>query len=193
MDGRGDALFFILKPMNKIITFYGPQQSGKSTAADAVAMWAGWTKLSFAQPLYDMVSVILDVDARKVSKNSPFGPLCGKTLREALQLLGTEFGRNLIGEDVWLRHMRWRIEKAPGNVVIDDLRFRNEYEMLRARGGLNATIIAVSRPENEDAAPDIHASEQDWDSFEPDFSLVNDFNYVVDWKSCVRTALKHLL
>ena len=48
-------------------------------------------------------------------------------------------------------------------VMIDDLRFRNEYEYLRGKG---AMIIRVDRPNLEIAGG--HASEMDWPDLDDD-------------------------
>ena len=159
----------------KILALYGPQQAGKSEAAKAIATLPRWSRLSFAQPLYDMMSALLGEDARKLDKAAPLDALCGKTLRQGLQLLGTEFGRGLIGDTIWLNAMGAAIrrEHAAGSagVVIDDLRFANEYQFLRERG---ATIIRIER--EGCLIPTLnqgHASEADWCDFKPNVVVEN--------------------
>lgn len=156
----------------KIIAIFGSQGAGKSTAANAIAELPGWTKLSFAGPLYKMLDVIVGQDVRKLDKNEPREELGGKTVRYALQHLGTEFGRNMLGETVWLDHMHRRIEIARKRdfkgVVIDDLRFANEYQFLRDRG---AYIVEMSRDER--ITRQAHASEQDWTFFDRDDCIFN--------------------
>lgn len=158
----------------KIVALYGAQYSGKSTAADAVAALKGWRKMSFADPLYDMMSALLGEDARKLNKTEPRAELRGKCLRTALQLLGTEWGRGMIGEEIWLDAMNRRLVKASREgatgVVIDDLRFRNEFLMLD--GWAVSTMIKVERPESG-VTKDQHASEQDWLDFPPDYVVTN--------------------
>lgn len=160
----------------KILAFYGPQGAGKSESAKSVSSLTGWHRLSFAGPLYHMMSVLLGTEARSLPKNEPCDGLCGKTLRHALQSLGTEWGRGMIGETIWLDAIgrqidEWR-EKGAAGVVIDDLRFANEYRFLRDIG---ATIVRVERkgmliPTLNDG----HASEMDWMNFTPDAVVRND-------------------
>lgn len=159
----------------KILSLYGPQGAGKSEAAKAIATLPRWHRLSFAQPLYDMMSALLGEDARKLDKSASHPFLCGKTLRQALQTLGTEWGRGMIGKTIWLDVMEGalRHHHAAGSagVVIDDLRFMNEYQFLRARG---ATIIRIER--EGCLIPTLnqgHASEADWCDFTPDWNLLN--------------------
>ena len=159
----------------KIIGIYGPQQAGKSEAAKAIATLPRWHRLSFAEPLYAMMSTLLGEDARKIDKAASHPVLCGKTLREALQTLGTDWGRNMIGETVWLSAMerQFTLFRNAGEegLVIDDLRFRNEYEFLRERG---ARIIRIER--EGCLIPTLnqgHASEADWCDFKPNVVVDN--------------------
>lgn len=159
----------------KILATYGPQQAGKSEAAKAIASMPRWTRLSFAEPLYAMMSALLGMDARKLDKSEPRDALCGKTLRHALQSLGTDWGRNKIGKTIWLNAMHAAIEReracGAAGVVIDDLRFLNEYQFLRQRG---ATLIRIER--EGCLIPTLnqgHASEMDWCDFKYDHKVLN--------------------
>lgn len=175
-----------------IVAFYGPQRAGKSEAAKAFAHIPTWVKLSFADPLYQMMSVVLGRDARAVDKKAELPELGGRTLRRALQTLGTEWGRQQMWESIWLNQMARAIRqqhRAGKNVVIDDLRFANEYRFLREYG---ATIIMVGRAGSEfiRTPADGHTSEADWWDFEPDFSLSNPMNGVKEWQQYVRDVLR---
>lgn len=168
----------------KILATFGPQQAGKSTAAKAIASMPRWTRLSFADPLYTMMSALLGEDARTLDKGVPLPALCGKTLRQGLQLLGTEFGRNKLGKTIWLNAMSAAIERewacGAAGVVIDDLRFLNEYQFLRQRG---ATLIRIER--EGCLIPTLnqgHASEMDWCDFVPDKTLRNNGGIEDFWK-----------
>lgn len=159
----------------KIVSLFGPQQAGKSEAAKAIAAMPRWHRVSFAEPLYAMMSALLKLDARKLDKSKPYAELCGKTLRQALQTLGTEWGRGKIGKTIWLqameRELSFHRNSGATGVVIDDLRFANEYQFLRSH---RATIIRIER---EDCLiPTLnqgHASEADWCDFTPDKVLRN--------------------
>ena len=159
----------------KIVAFFGPQRAGKSEAAKAVATMPGWVRMSFADPLYEMLSALLGVEARKLDKNKTAVGLCGKTVRQALQLLGTEFGREMVGRNIWLDAMDRRLDRAANRdgmegAVIDDLRFANEYDFLRLR---HATIIRINRSGLNPKTLNTHGSEVDWVDFKPDLSVEN--------------------
>lgn len=136
-------------PPNRFIAFTGRAQSGKTTSAKFLES-RGYQRISFADPLKDMLRVLTPV----VDKHRRPGVLCGKSVREALQTLGTEWGRKLIGEDIWARHMIARIDLLIGDfhdgaikgIVIDDCRFDNEAELL---SGAGATLIKVCRESEE--------------------------------------------
>ena len=122
------------------------------------------------------MSALLGTDARLLVKNHPQEMLCGRTLRHALQTLGTEWGRGMIGDTIWLEAMVRQIEErrdaGSAGVVIDDLRFLNEYRLLRDMG---ARIVHIGRPGCMiPTLNDPHASEADWLQFKPDVIVHND-------------------
>lgn len=135
-----------------IIAFTGLAQSGKTTAANAFIS-IGYDRMSFAEPIKAMVSCLTpckDKDARPPS-------LCGKTLREVYQTLGTDWGRKMVGEDIWILAGRARLDELLGDVesdvirgiVLDDVRFDNEAELIRSMGGLVVEITRSSVPQME--------------------------------------------
>ena len=78
-----------------------------------------------------------------------------KSCRQMMQLLGTEWGRDLIHPDIWVIAARAQIERyGDADIVFDDVRFENEASMIRELGGL---IIHVDRLGNDDN--DRHRSE----------------------------------
>ena len=51
---------------------------------------------------------------------------------ELLQVLGTEYGRKLLGDDVWVKVLKRRVDYwlrvEPHLIIIDDCRFENEHD-----------------------------------------------------------------
>lgn len=154
--------------MSNIIVLCGPQRVGKSTAANALVRRYGFVRVSFADPLYDMLATLLCIslqELKQLPKHEPLDLLEGKTLRHALQTLGTEWGRNNISEELWnniaLRRIKF-LQSKNVPVVVDDCRFYNEYESLRVLG---AKSVLLTR---DDLPPQVnteHASETDWCKF----------------------------
>lgn len=65
------------------------------------------------------------------------------TPRLALQLVGTDALRNHFNPDIWFLTLQNRLQKNPDqNVVISDVRFPNEFAMIKEMGG---TILHIKR------------------------------------------------
>jgi len=162
---------------NKIIIgFAGKKQSGKSTAA-AELVKSGFTRVSFADGIKDMASLLLlqcgytkqEVFEIMTGDKELVIAEIGKSLREILQTLGTEWGRELIHSDLWVIVMRNRLGMmADRYLVFDDVRFENEAAMIRDMGGL---IVHVDRL-CEDV--DAHASEVGINNADGDEFIDND-------------------
>lgn len=120
-----------------VIGLTGRAGAGKSTAAEYLADNYGFTRTRFAAGLKDMMYAlgfsVRDIEGDK--KEQPHPLLNGNSPRFAMQTLGTEWGRNIIGENFWVNHWRYSIE-GMSNVVVEDCRFPNEADAIRALGGV---------------------------------------------------------
>jgi hypothetical protein len=121
--------------------------SGKDTAAEVLTT-EGYQNVKFAAPLKAMISVLLDyqgVDEETIGrmiegdlKEVETHYLGGRTPRYAMQTLGTEWGRNLIADDLWVKIT---LDKAlTGPSVITDTRFPNEVDAVSEIG----TVIGIT-------------------------------------------------
>ena len=152
-----------------IIGFTGPIGAGKSTAAN-VLVQQGWRRVRFAGPLKAMAQAFglsfAQVDGDL--KETPSELICRKTPRFFMQRLGTEFGRQMIGDDLWIRAFKHAVgqvhEDAP--IVVDDIRFANEAEAVRSLGGI---VVRIDRIGHVGGTG--HASEAF--DFTPDFAIAN--------------------
>ena len=118
-----------------LIGFAGPARSGKTYMANRVKEHiepGRSTIVSFADPIKDMLSVLIGSDAKDDSiKELPHKDLCNQTIRKAMQTLGTEWGRNLIGQNIWINALEKRVKSTDASVVlIPDVRFDSEAEMI---------------------------------------------------------------
>lgn len=142
-----------------IVAFTGLAGAGKSTAAAHLVKSRGFERVRFAGPLKAMMAALgctaaeIDGDRKEV----PCDLLGGKTPRWAMQTIGTEWGRNLIDANLWIRAWRAAVDRLPAGtpVVVDDCRFPNEAEAIRAAGGI---IVRIERPGAGTASA--HESEQ---------------------------------
>ncbi|HEU5223105.1 MAG TPA: hypothetical protein VFU07_05415 [Candidatus Lumbricidophila sp.] len=96
-----------------------------------------------------------------------------RDVRELPQRLGTEVGRNLISEDVWVNATAKKIDAllaAGKSVALTGVRFTNELLVIRKRGGL---LVWVNRPNGP--VPDTsHSSEASLAAAQFDTVLQND-------------------
>ena len=151
---------------------------GKSEVASYLEREWGFERVRFADPLKNMLRSLyrdagLDDETieRKLEgdlKEQPCEVLRGKTPRQAMRWLGTEWGRDLIAPDFWTE--LWARRAFPHrNVVVEDCRFDNEAEAVRRAGGL---VVAVLRPSLDAAADGCHVSEAG--IADPDGFIMND-------------------
>ena len=117
-----------------LIGIAGPARAGKDTLASYLLdnLSDDWSRSSFADPIKAMLSVIgvdCSDDAKAVIDDS-----YGVTPRHMMQTLGTEWGRNLIDGDIWVKDFaRLNAGKC---VIVPDVRFENEADLVREHGVL---------------------------------------------------------
>lgn len=173
----------------RIIALYSDRpQCGKTTAATMLwnALHPSVRLLSFAQPIREMVWKLLEVAGIKEYENKEsLLPILGVSVRYLMQTLGTEWGRQGIDENVWVRLMMTQIERtftqtSYAYVIIDDMRFPNEYEMLKELG---CRFWKIERPRGG-VSGYTHASEGALNDFRFDEVIVND-GTLLDFKNKV--------
>lgn len=125
-----------------IIAFCGYAGSGKTTSAKVLVDELAFVRLPLAGPLKRMMASIglSEEQIHGDLKETPCDLLCGKTPRYAMQTVGTEWGREIIGSDIWTNAWKESAWSAleygdASGVVCDDCRFENEVEAIRDLGG----------------------------------------------------------
>jgi hypothetical protein len=165
----------------QLIGLNGPAGSGKDTIAEYLRDHHGFATLSFAHPVYAGVSAAFGIPIEQMKdrhfKEQPIWWI-GKSPRQLLQLFGTEFGREMVAKDIWLRVAKNTLDEvcylrdkdsAPCRVVISDVRFDNEAEWVRNLGGV---IWHIHRPGVQPVAA--HVSEAGVSFETGDEQVVND-------------------
>jgi hypothetical protein len=141
----------------KLVGFAGLIGCGKTTAAQFLIKELQFHRVRFAGPLKAMMAALglsnMEIDDPNC-KEQPSALLCGKTPRWAMQSLGTEWGRNLIGDDIWINAWKRSCEGYP-HIVVDDVRFPNEARAIKEANGLLVRIVRPSMQYNNSS----HASE----------------------------------
>jgi hypothetical protein len=152
-----------------LIGIAAPAQSGKSTVAAYLMKSLGYEEDSFADPMRNFVCTILGIDRATLERDKEVVvPWVGKSPRQMLQTLGTEWGRQMVDTDLWLNSCLRRTEGR--RVVISDVRFDNEAQAIRDNGG---TLIHLSRPDGRRTVAD-HISEAGVKWKKGDVRLIND-------------------
>ena len=103
-------------------------------------------------------------------KERPCALFGGKTPRQAMQWLGTEWGRELVNPSLWIDAWKVAVDREPDRlIVVDDVRFSNEAQAIRERGGI---VVKIERPGAVSESGSGHISERF--EFEPDLVIRND-------------------
>lgn len=158
-----------------LIGISGLASSGKDTTADHLVDQHGFQKLSFAGPIKDGIKAIFGLDSRhtdgdlKETVIEEYGVSC----RHMMQTLGTEWGRALIRNDVWMIRMQSRLDEIYylnplARVAISDVRFENEAGLIRMLGG---NVLHLQRDERPGV--EHHISEAGVVCLDRDLSLSN--------------------
>lgn len=160
-----------------LIGLHGRARSGKDTAATYLAAQFGLLVYALASPLKRSLIEMLNLPASifdGADKEKPL-PWLGKSPRELMQLLGTEWGRHQVHPQLWLllaeMNLANHLEVSPHarGFVISDVRFENEADWIRAKGGI---VVHLHRPD----APGVtaHSSESGIAVCDNDLVIHND-------------------
>lgn len=149
----------------RLVGISGKVGSGKTTLARLLCKrHPQFEQRSFAEKLRQALSLLTGVPAKKTrsvdDKNLRL-EAWDATVGQLLQRLGTEVGR-VLHPDAWVmalfadwgEHAHW---------VIDDVRFPNEADAIKARGGL--LVRLVGRHDEKDARDREHVSETALDDY----------------------------
>lgn len=131
-----------------LVGLCGPEGAGKTTAARELIRHFEADIVPFAAPLKKMLLALgvphNHLYGSPAEKAMPLPMLEGKSARHAMQALGTEFGRDMIGRDfwanIWLRQIKSEDYDAD-MIIADDVRFENEVEAIKKNGGIVICVV----------------------------------------------------
>lgn len=161
-----------------IIGLNGFARSGKDTVADYLVANYGFVKLAFATPMRE---ALYRLDPKITVADIPGVPLStavdgmgwenvkaeSPDIRGLMQRIGTEVGRQMFGENIWVDLAMKEVAKHP-RVVLSDCRFPNEAEAIKQAGG------EIWRVEREGFGPvNGHSSEVALANFFADYVVPN--------------------
>jgi hypothetical protein len=204
-----------------IIGIVGFAGSGKGTVADILVDQHDFIKISFADAVKDATSAIFGWprrllegdtnDSRQFRETDDdfWSARIGRdfTPRLAMQLMGTEAGREVFHQNLWIdvveRKIKYRrAQEVQDRFVIPDVRFPNEIEAIRRWGGFVVRILRGKEPEWYEVAEranrennkdimihhNVHYSEWAW--------IGQQFNYLISNNgtiSMLEADIKHML
>lgn len=157
-----------------IIGLSGYANAGKDSVAQILVEKFGYKRMAFADAIRDIlytldpltnnglhVKAVVDDYGWDIAKQDI-------EIRRLLQVLGTEVGRNVFGDDVWVDVLISKLEPMD-KVVITDVRFQNEAREIHNLAGVLWRINRVGV-----SAVNEHISETQMDQYLFDEIVDND-------------------
>lgn len=147
----------------KLIGLIGRARSGKDTVAGYLARRHMFAHIAFADPMKQMLETAFGDLFRDGDREKPIDWL-GKSPRQLMQTLGTEWGRNQVHPELWVLLTEQKVKhfvELDMPLVISDVRFHNEADMILKHGG------ELWRIQRDGASVAEHISEQaHWDTYQ---------------------------
>ncbi len=102
-----------------------------------------YIQLSFADQIKVNVMTKCDVSFEEIYINKTY------QTRHQLQIEGTENGRDILGENIWINYFdNWKkVHESRGInfILVSDIRFKNEFDYVKNSGGIIIKIVAPIR------------------------------------------------
>lgn len=165
-----------------LIGFGGKKRSGKDTCGNYLIKNYGFVRYSFGDPVKEVARVMFCLTDEQLYGNlkEVVDPRWNLTPRDILQKIGTDLGQfglhdlfpniNCVSRTFWLKHFQiWYEKNKHRNVVVTDVRFAHEKDMIESLGGI---VIHVIRPELNSG--DNHISEVELDEHVFKHTITND-------------------
>ena len=166
-----------------IIGFCGQAGAGKDTIADYLIKKYNFEKIPLAKPLKEACSILFDLNEEQLygSLKETEDENWKTTPRIILQYFGTDIFRNDIkkiipglGDNFWInlfkkKYLNKKKDNKDLRVVVSDIRFKNEIDVVQELGGLVIKIIRTNM-DNSDA----HESERNIKNLKCDYEIIND-------------------
>lgn len=183
----------------ELVGLSGYARTGKDEAAKVLVEDHGFTRVAFADKLravlqalnpiiapskelyFSRSKVVVNLD-EVISvygwdgyKDTEYGP----EIRRLLQRLGTEAGRNLLGDNIWVDSALTGHDSS-ARIVVTDCRFPNEAQAIKAQGGI---LVRITRPGV--TAVNAHSSEIALDDWPFDYTIENNVDGLDNWRGIV--------
>jgi hypothetical protein len=174
-----------------IIGICGRKQSGKTELAKQLVQYQFYWRLPFTEPFKEAAATMLrlqgvaDAEIYRLvwgdGKEEECKYFNGRSARYIQETLGTEWGREMVDLDIWVGIWERRVEyfrettSMFKNIVVEDMRYPNEAEVIRHHGGKLIRIEREKVRETTSIFPiDDHISESEYLRIEVDLVIRND-------------------
>ncbi len=143
-----------------LIGLAGNAGVGKDTAAGYLRAAHGFRQIAFADPIRAMLQAAFPLEPKDFEhgRKEELLPNLGKSPRQLMQSLATEWGRNLVHDEIWVRLAEDKVlaehVTLGREVVISDVRHEIEAAMIRKHRGV---VVHLRRSTALRVAP--HSSE----------------------------------
>lgn len=199
-----------------IIGVVGLAGSGKSKVSEFLKKKYVFTQLSFADSLKEAVGAIfcwpVEMLQGKTEESRKWREevdewwanrlgISNLTPRWVLQQWGTEVGRYAFHNDIWIASLERKLNSSNANIIIDDCRFKNEFESIRKNNGILIRVNRGEKPEWYETAlnkesqmkelyPNVHISEWGWATEKFDYTIENNGS-LIELEDNVNEILKN--
>ena len=180
-----------------LIGFLGKKHCGKDTAGKMLVDTHNFTRMANADPIKLISKELFGFTEEQLNgnKKEEVDDYWNIAPRKTFQFIGTDLIRNKIKEllpqvtdNFWVlclerKYNNFMLDNPNGNVVITDVRYQNELDMIHKYGGI---VIKINRGLSNDQQIDEHESEKHIDS-------INNYDYCVDNNGSKEEFLQKIL
>lgn len=132
-----------------ILGLVGATGAGKSALGTRLVEHDGYRLVHMGQPIKDMLASLglsqEELHGPPAIRDAPSACLAGRSPRYAMQTLGTDWGRRMISPKIWAdaldRQLEQLTREGTEKIVIDDLRFPDDFDVIVRRNGIVARVV----------------------------------------------------
>ncbi len=153
-----------------LIGLIGNKYSGKSTTANYLKQQYNFEEHAFATHLKNIIKTAFHIDDEYLYGNKKEDIIheYNKTARQIMQITGDMYKTNF-GSDFFVNQIEYILQNSDNmNIVISDIRFLNEYNLIKKYGGY---MIRINRDSNINS--DTHSSETENKILIADYTINN--------------------
>lgn len=189
---RSDSLKFLNRngvtntPIERVVGVCGYKRSGKDSIADRLCEKAGYHKMRLSDPLKNICKTLFGFSSEQLESDlkEVVDERWNATPRHIMQFVGTEIMQFKMQEisdkfnrQFWITKLIQDMEKDSHKwqrVVIPDIRFKHEHDLLKQIFGDRYVLVKVILADHElNKQDDKHVSETEWESLHHDYLVQN--------------------